>query len=617
MAHSARHKIGTTNENSKGGGGGLFSNVFSFMSREIESFLVNATGGEVKADPGPSRGRVRSSGRRRRDGGARERNNSEDEARQRSRRHRDRERRRRTKPDEPGPKPRSKSTDTTTKRPHRHARPAYLEDADAELSASDRERSKSPEISQPEPPTVPAPTRTLKKQPSITMPGSLFPRSSSLELDEREDDRRVRFASDKRHSAQSQHETVQDEPEAGPSRTNASDAPELASIDPNGPPMDQYVSPWRTRSVSSVKDAVHRFNNTDGIEADFSLLLPSPHSSPSKASAKSRSDTDASPQRSSVVPSNSGKGKERAREDENDDDDLAFIVGETSGHIRVHVKERELNAAREEQREHERRTSGDHSSRASDERERDKQRIKALEEEVRQLKEELSRSQRRSPGPPLSSSAPPPPPPPPPPPLPPPHPIRIDTTPYTPTHMFASARASLRHTDTPIEAPINDLTASTLGRTRRTGMPTVNVPSDKMAAFLNEMKTVRLRKVGSGGPETGSTGVGGAGPSGLSKSVSAASSGTSSGAVRPVAQDLLRRRSLANLRVPIGSSLAAPVPPSLLAKASEVRAGQKRKADAMGIDELTDALRKSSFSFHSRGIDSPDHWVCRYRQAPF
>ncbi|KAG1750240.1 hypothetical protein EDB19DRAFT_1679234 [Suillus lakei] len=41
--------------------------------------------------------------------------------------------------------------------------------------------------------------------------------------------------------------------------------------------------------------------------------------------------------------------------------------------------------------------------------------------------------------------------------------------------------------------------------------PTVNVPSDKMSAFLNEMKTVRLRKVG---PAPGPV------PGGLSRSVS-------------------------------------------------------------------------------------------------
>jgi hypothetical protein len=37
-------------------------------------------------------------------------------------------------------------------------------------------------------------------------------------------------------------------------------------------------------------------------------------------------------------------------------------------------------------------------------------------------------------------------------------------------------------------------------RAKRTGIATVNVPSEKMAAFLSEMKTVRLRKVGESNP---------------------------------------------------------------------------------------------------------------------
>lgn len=86
---------------------------------------------------------------------------------------------------------------------------------------------------------------------------------------------------------------------------------------------------------------------------------------------------------------------------------------------------------------------------------------------------------------------------PPPPPPPPPPTVNLFNAPWTPTvaranSFLASARASLKPTAQPVEAPINVATS----RTRRAGHPTVNVPTDKMAAFLNEMKTVRLRKVG-------------------------------------------------------------------------------------------------------------------------
>jgi hypothetical protein len=51
-------------------------------------------------------------------------------------------------------------------------------------------------------------------------------------------------------------------------------------------------------------------------------------------------------------------------------------------------------------------------------------------------------------------------------------------------------RANLRHAGTPVEAPINSSFTA-----KRVGQPTIGVPADKMAEFLNEMKSVRLKKV--------------------------------------------------------------------------------------------------------------------------
>ena len=85
---------------------------------------------------------------------------------------------------------------------------------------------------------------------------------------------------------------------------------------------------------------------------------------------------------------------------------------------------------------------------------------------------------------------PPPPPPPPPPPLQLPKKILLDIPAATPeSHLFVSARASLKQAPTPVENAINPLIG------RRAGQPTIGLAADKMAAFLNEMKTVRLRKV--------------------------------------------------------------------------------------------------------------------------
>ena len=53
----------------------------------------------------------------------------------------------------------------------------------------------------------------------------------------------------------------------------------------------------------------------------------------------------------------------------------------------------------------------------------------------------------------------------------------------------------MKHTTIPVEAPINSVYAPP--RTKRTGQPTVNLGGDKMAAFLSEVKSVKLRKTGS------------------------------------------------------------------------------------------------------------------------
>ena len=83
--------------------------------------------------------------------------------------------------------------------------------------------------------------------------------------------------------------------------------------------------------------------------------------------------------------------------------------------------------------------------------------------------------------------------PPPPPPPPPPLPLvlpRIPTTPASTELSFVDIRAHLRHTSKPVGPPIH-----ALPKAKRVGKPTIGVPADKMAEFLNEMKTVRLRKV--------------------------------------------------------------------------------------------------------------------------
>ncbi|KAI6107917.1 hypothetical protein F5141DRAFT_1119359 [Pisolithus sp. B1] len=486
------------------GSGGLFSSVFSFVSREIESFVVSATGGQVNvASSSTDKSEKPSSRKRQHERRAREIQLNEGEARLNSNRHR--QRRRSSKTNTAQPSSRSKSADAARKHHYKHILPAYVDDADEELSASDHPQSQPspPQHEQPKPhsdqTTASAPLPTLRKKPSITMPGSLFSRTSSLEPED--------LAS-----------------QLG-GTSSAVDPPDGGKTLPTGGSLDAY-------------DAVQRFNVTSGDEADFSLRIPSSQPSPVnfRAGPHPSDETLPPPPSGSPRPLVSSKGKEHMQ-----DDDLMFIVGETSDKLQVEAKERELAAAREEQRQRENQSCEASSSSALDERERDKQRIKMLEEEVKRLREELSRSQDYQ----------------------------------IPDALFASARAALRHTSHPVEAPINH---SVSGR-KRQGKPTVNVPSEQMAAFLNEIKTVRLRKVGT--TPASITGIATTSTrqvpesSTLSKSTSALS--WASGPIRPTTQELTRRRSLASLR---------DAAPNLLAKEILLKAGQKRKADAMECDEL-------------------------------
>ncbi|KAJ3861263.1 hypothetical protein EV359DRAFT_84491 [Lentinula novae-zelandiae] len=294
--------------------------------------------------------------------------------------------------------------------------------------------------------------------PKATMPGSLFPRSPSL----------MPSVAGQCHRTGAEEEEEPrvswnfgfDENEAGP------------SSGPVPPTQLSPTSPFRPPLVPSVRDAVSKFHT--GPDIDPRILLPSP------------------PRR---------KGKEREVIDVDADDDSWLMPprsnrhiasdGDISREIRVKGKERELSAAIEEHKMKEKRWERDKESVTGDEenvireKERDKEKIRKLEEEIERLKEELRR--RPAPSPPFPI-----PPPPPPPPQPPlaisiaaPSALNNSNAPAP----FAHARAALNHAPTPKEAPINP--------PRRGGQPTVGVTADKMAAFLTEMKTVRLRKVGS------------------------------------------------------------------------------------------------------------------------
>lgn len=232
------------------------------------------------------------------------------------------------------------------------------------------------------PPSVSA-TQQLRRKRSVTMPGSLFPRSASLEPEptpaaQKTHDRQVHFTP---HGAE------------GP--TNLPPPPLLnpiaevsqASDDQNedNPFISQRKTPTQVDRITSNTRDAKRF-----LE-DFNL---SPRSSPTPVSPTvsrtvpprrlllaSPSDGHPSPPAMSAK----AKGKQRAVEPEDE-----FETGDTSQVLRVNGKVQELRQAREERWQKEvERGEDPETSIILEERERDKERISQLEAEVIALKKQV------------------------------------------------------------------------------------------------------------------------------------------------------------------------------------------------------------------------------------
>ena len=216
-------------------------------------------------------------------------------------------------------------------------------------------------------------SRSLKRRPSVSMPGSLFPRSPSMEPDADpsvvEKEQRVRFA-----LQTSDPQSLQNQKSCRPLDGSASTT--------SGSPRhhSQIAS-------SSVKTAVDKFHIGED-DADPSILFPSPKRSPHVlvAPRNLQSRRISSPSSPSAVATKHTR-KNYSAEFFSDD------CGDASGFFRVKGKEKELVVSREELYENERRdieapllsveqAEHAHSS--------DKMRIKMLEEEIERLKQEVS-----------------------------------------------------------------------------------------------------------------------------------------------------------------------------------------------------------------------------------
>jgi hypothetical protein len=236
-------------------------------------------------------------------------------------------------------------------------------------------------------------TARRQRRLSVTMPGSLFPRSESLEPEVPTPAaapslaRHVSFAATPVEV--SRRYRTNDNSEGGPSQGPVPFSE--AELELDGVPPEQD-SPLLTRGAKSVKTAVGQFH-LDEDEADASIMLPNPSLSPVRTAAehspvrspeRTAPATEASPG-DEASPVRLDKGKGRATEDP-----FLDLDPNVSGVIRYRGKQKELDDARAEFRQHEeRRGHADHEHQVEGPHEQDKRRIQMLEREIETLKAEV------------------------------------------------------------------------------------------------------------------------------------------------------------------------------------------------------------------------------------
>lgn len=221
-------------------------------------------------------------------------------------------------------------------------------------------------------PPLPSFSNVIKRKSSATMPGSLFPRSASLEPDPTPGPTDYGLL----------RERVK--PSVKPSRTphHINSKERLgthASATPN-PFLGITNTLARARGVIGSTDDAKRFleDYNPSPPSSPSPAVPPPAKGPRKSSSPYGQETGAAVQRQD-------KGKERARDDDSEWDDA-----DDSRVIRVRGKERELRDAREEQhRKEQERGMDPETTFMLEENYRDKERIRKLEAEVAWLKSQV------------------------------------------------------------------------------------------------------------------------------------------------------------------------------------------------------------------------------------
>ena len=217
----------------------------------------------------------------------------------------------------------------------------------------------------------------VKRKASATMPGSLFPRSASIEPDPTPGPTSYGLLQERIRPPVPVSRTPT-QPNSTKGRSTTRPSVTRSPEEPN-PFLGITNTLARARGVVASTDDAKRF-----LE-DYN---PSPPSSPSPAIQPSfRGSTKSAGSHDEVAIAAiqfKGKGKQRAQDDE-------FEWEDDSRVLRVKGKERELREAREEQSRKEKETELDpETTMIMEERYRDKERILKLEAEVAWLKSQVS-----------------------------------------------------------------------------------------------------------------------------------------------------------------------------------------------------------------------------------
>ena len=280
----------------------------------------------------------------------------------------------------PSPRATSRPSRRTPPPPHSYTSPhderaSTDEHGDSDGDAEERREEHDEEYKDDDEPPAPLPPpRTLRRQPSITMPGALFPRSPSMDPAQPvAAARRVHFPTQPTYFDY-------DVPAPGPS--SSPERPRPPNPIPRRPRAGSVGEASWPRRIQDADEGVDADSDSDSDDAV--------QSGPSrKGKGKQRAERDVFLESETSSPLRPLTGAVRG-EGHTGDAGLEPRGADTSGEIRVRGKERELSAVREERRAREQWWESEvETTLIREEKEEYEDKIKQLEKEVQRLRAEV------------------------------------------------------------------------------------------------------------------------------------------------------------------------------------------------------------------------------------